>query len=209
MSNLRKLRITLAGEDDRSSIYALRHAVYATELRQHPENAAGQLTDALDASNIYILASMADKTTVGFISVTPPGGNYSFEKYLSREQLPFAVDNDLYEARLLAVDKAHRGGLAAPLLLYAALRWVESQGGRRIVGIGRREVVEMYTNMGFQLHNRQVQSGAVAFELMSVSLKRVNGPLSRYHRMLQRLEANVDWQMGVEFRRPVSATQET
>src|SRR4051812_31178484 len=72
-----RIRIAMAAERDRETLYRMRHAVYATELRQHPENAAGQLRDALDDFNEYILA-WRDGEIAGFVSVTPPGhGRYS------------------------------------------------------------------------------------------------------------------------------------
>jgi acetyltransferase (GNAT) family protein len=196
-----KLRIALAGEVDRPFIYRLRHEVYACELHQHPENPAGQLSDALDAFNSYIVAFASDGRRIGFISITPPDHTYSLERYIARSDLPFPVDAGLYEVRLLAVERACRGSLAAPVLLYASLRWVESQCGTRIMAIGRSEVVSMYGKLGFELHHRQVHSGAVAFELMSVPLDHVSGILLHYEPMLQKLETAVDWQLDVPFRR--------
>jgi hypothetical protein len=39
------LSVRVAGEADREAIYRLRHRVYASELRQHAENAGGRLVD--------------------------------------------------------------------------------------------------------------------------------------------------------------------
>ena len=47
----------IAGEAEREEIYRLRHAIYARELGQHPVNAAGRITDPLDAYNVYIVAA--------------------------------------------------------------------------------------------------------------------------------------------------------
>jgi hypothetical protein len=58
--------------------------------------------------------------------------------------LPFPVDDGLYEIRLLTVLRAHRGSELALLLMYAAFRWVESHGGRHLVAIGRREILDLY-----------------------------------------------------------------
>ena len=76
-----KMLIGLATEQDRPAIYEMRHAVYACELRQHPTNEAGQLSDALDAFNTYLVAKRGAEL-VGFISITPPGRTYSVDKYL-------------------------------------------------------------------------------------------------------------------------------
>jgi hypothetical protein len=43
--------LTLADARDREEIYRIRHQVYATDLGQNPDNAAGRLTDSLDDVN--------------------------------------------------------------------------------------------------------------------------------------------------------------
>src|SRR6266516_3447495 len=129
-SNPGKVTIALATEKERRIIYQARHNIYARELAQHPENARGQLSDPLDAFNVYLTATVGNEL-VGFISVTPPGrGAYSIDKYVPRDQLPFPFDDTLYEVRLLTVRKPHRGRQLAVLLMYAAFRWVESHGGK-------------------------------------------------------------------------------
>ncbi|MGE5073428.1 MAG: GNAT family N-acetyltransferase [Anaerolineae bacterium] len=195
-------RIALASSLDRSLIYRLRHEVYARELHQHPENAAGELSDALDQFNEYVVVFSGAGRLVGFMSITPPGRTYSLEKYIARTELPFALDGALYEFRLLAVEKAYRGGVAASLLLYASLRWVQSQGGTRVMAIGRSEVLPMYRKLGFEFHHRPVRSGAATFELMSLDLDRVPPVLARYTRVLHSLESAVEWRLGIPFYAP-------
>src|SRR5581483_12381039 len=95
-----RTRIALATAQDRAAIYRLRHAVYASELRQHAENAEGRLTDPLDAFNVYLVAKLGN-SVAGFISITPPGRALSIDKYLPRDALPFPCDDGLYEVRLL------------------------------------------------------------------------------------------------------------
>ena len=69
-------RISIADDSDKESIYALRHEVYAEELRQHSMTRNGMLSDSLDAFNKYIVAKI-DGQLVGFVSITPPGfGRY-------------------------------------------------------------------------------------------------------------------------------------
>ena len=143
-----KLVVSLADERDRESIYAIRHKVYAQELRQHPQNQEGRLTDTLDESNTYLVAKREGEIA-GFIAVTPPGhAGYSLDKYFLRETLPLTFDGGLYEVRLLTVTASSRGSQVAMLLMYAALRYVESRGGTTIAGIGRLEVLEMYRRAG-------------------------------------------------------------
>ena len=195
----RRLQISCATDADREAIYRLRHAVYARELGQHPENAEGRLQDALDAFNEYLVAKAGDEIA-GFVSVTPPGhGRYSVDKYLSRADLPFPVDDGLYEVRLLTVCGEHRHTSITPLLLYAAFRFVEERGGTRIVAIGRREVMGLYVRVGLQPLGRRIPSGAVTYELMSVTLDEARAAMARFAPVLRRLRQAVDWQPGFPF----------
>lgn len=168
------------------------------EISQHAENAERRLTDALDEFNIYITASL-DEEIAGFISVTPPGSSYSIDKYLSRDELPFQVDDRLHELRLLAVIPPHRGSQILPALIYAALRWVEAHGGTRIVAIGRREILDIYLKVGMRALGRQIKSGAVTFELITATIREVNEQLARYAPLLRRLELRLDWKLGIPF----------
>src|SRR5206468_927105 len=60
-----RVRLALATEKDRETIYRLRHDVYARELAQHGENGEGRLCDALDDFNTYIVAKVGGEI-VGF-----------------------------------------------------------------------------------------------------------------------------------------------
>lgn len=162
----RRLQITLADAGLRRRLYRLRHGIFATELGQHAENAEGTLSDPIDDFNIYIAALRGD-AILGFISVTPPGHRYSFEKYFARDEWPFAAGDDLYEIRLLSMVREHRGGMAAAFLMYAALRWIDERGGRRVAALGRREVLDIYLRVGLASYDRTVQSGKVTYVLLS------------------------------------------
>jgi histidinol-phosphate/aromatic aminotransferase/cobyric acid decarboxylase-like protein len=193
----------LASDHDRQAIYRLRHEVYARELGQHAANPARSLRDSLDDWNIYLVAKIGDHIA-GFISITPPGpGIYSIDKYTSREALPFAFDNRLYEIRLLTVLRPHRGGELALLLMFAAFRWVEAHGGTRVVAIGRREVVEMYLRAGLEPVGITVRSGAVTYDFLQASTESLRERLTTFGGLMQRLESNTDWRLAFPFRKPV------
>jgi histidinol-phosphate/aromatic aminotransferase/cobyric acid decarboxylase-like protein len=198
-----RILIRLATSEDREVIYQHRHAVYALELGQHTANAEGRLTDPLDAYNVYV-AALLDGVVVGFISITPPGHpSYSVDKYLARSELPFAFDATLYEVRLLTVVPRRRGGdrggEIAGLLLYAAFRWVESNGGRRIIAIGRREVIGLYRRVGLQPLGQRIQAGSVTYELLAACVAELRQHVQRYAVTLRQLEPEIDWQLGLPF----------
>jgi histidinol-phosphate/aromatic aminotransferase/cobyric acid decarboxylase-like protein len=195
----RPLVIALADAADRAAIYRMRHDVYACELGQHPENAAGELRDPLDAFNVYVVARRG-RRVVGFVSVTPPGhGRYSIDKYLQRDELPFPCDAGLYEVRLLTIAPAYRGSPLAYLLMYAAFQYLLAAGGTRVVAIGRREVVNLYRKVGLRPLGRQVACGRVVFELMAGTAQEV-AHAGRRDRLLERMRRRIRWRIEVPFR---------
>jgi histidinol-phosphate/aromatic aminotransferase/cobyric acid decarboxylase-like protein/GNAT superfamily N-acetyltransferase len=199
-----RIRISLATDRERARIYELRHDVYARELGQHPCNDIGVLTDPLDAYNLYLVA-WQDGEIAGFVSLTPPGrGRYSVEKYFLPDQLPFALDGSVYEIRLLTVVREKRRRKLAPLLMYAALRWVEAHGGSRVVAIGRREVLSLYRAAGLLSTGLQVQSGRVCYELLHAPVDAIRAAAGGFAKLLDELEQAVDWQLGFSFRRPAA-----
>jgi hypothetical protein len=71
MSKQGFITLRAANDQDREGIYRLRHDVYAEELHQHNTNARHALIDAVDHSNVYLVAH-AEGELAGFISLTPP-----------------------------------------------------------------------------------------------------------------------------------------
>jgi histidinol-phosphate/aromatic aminotransferase/cobyric acid decarboxylase-like protein/ribosomal protein S18 acetylase RimI-like enzyme len=200
-----KIRVSLASAAERDAIYRMRHSVYAKELGQHRQRADARLIDSLDAFNHYIAATVRG-VLAGFVSITPPGhGSYSIDKYLARDELPFPVDDGLFEIRILTVDPAFRGSPVAGILMYASLRWVEDHGGSNIVLIGRTEVAKLYERVGMRRLGRRVESGAVTFELMGASIAEVQARAEEFAGLLRRLRASVDWALTIPFARRPSA----
>jgi len=196
--------VRIATLAEREEIYRLRHEVYARELGQHAQNKMGSLHDPLDEFNIYILASL-NGVLAGFVSITPPGfGSYSVDKYLCRENFPELAGEGLYEVRLLTVTNRFRRREAAGLLMYAALRWIESQNGERIMAIGRREVLDLYVHVGLEKLGHQIRSGAVTYELLTATVVRMAERIKSFTSLLNRLERVVDWQLDVPFRKPAA-----
>jgi len=196
------LTICVAESKERETIYRVRHEVYARELGQHHTNRSGSLQDSLDERNIYIVAKTQNEL-VGFVSVTPPdGATYSIDKYFSRGQLPFPFDDGLYEVRLLTVLKPQRGGEAAALLMYAALRWVEAHGGTRVVVIGRRELREFYLRSGLKPLELSVKAGAVTYEVLSATTDACRRQMGDFVKLLDRLRRKSDWRLSFPFHQP-------
>jgi histidinol-phosphate/aromatic aminotransferase/cobyric acid decarboxylase-like protein len=199
-----RLAMRLATSEEREAIYRLRHEVYARELGQYAVRPDGRLTDALDAFNIYLVAA-DEKDIIGFVSITPPGhGRYSVDKYLKRDQLPFPVDDELYEVRILTIPETSRRRMLALLLMYASFRWVESHGGTRIMAIGRHEVLSMYHRVGLKNAGPTVQAGAVTYHLLQATMPDIHEALHGIREMLRRVELEVDWQLSFPYRTPAA-----
>ena len=193
--------VKLADAGGRDEIARLRYRVYAEELGQYPRSSDETVRDAVDAHGEYIVVEEADRL-VGFVGVTPPTAPMlGIEKYLSRHTLPFEIDATTFEVRLLTVLAPHRHGDVATRLMYAALRWIEANGGRRLVAIGRREVLGLYLRCGLRETGVPLRLGEVDYELLAGSVDDVR----RYadaSAILRRLERSTDWQLGIPFRLP-------
>jgi histidinol-phosphate/aromatic aminotransferase/cobyric acid decarboxylase-like protein/GNAT superfamily N-acetyltransferase len=197
--------IAVADDADRETIYQIRHQIYAVELSQHQRNQSARLTDPLDTYNVYLKA-VSEGWIVGFVSITPPGHSYSVDKYFAREDFPFPFDDALYEIRLLTVLPSHRFRAVASLLMYAALRWIETRGGTRVVAIGRLEVLSLYEKAGLRSLDRRAKSGAVTYELLTATVPELRQVVERHQRDLRWLERRSDWRLNVPFRAPTSCS---
>lgn len=195
--------LSIAGEQDRESIYAIRHQVYAEELGQHTVSTAGSLRDRLDEVNTYLVAKRG-AAVVGFVSITPPGPHgYSIDKYFPRQGLALTFDEGLYEVRLLTVVRPSRRTDLALLLMYGALRYLESCGAKTVVGIGRIEVSGLYARAGLQRLGPRATAGAVTYDLMAAEVGTLRACAKSLEGVLNRLERSIDWQVtGVPFRAP-------
>jgi hypothetical protein len=63
------IAVSLADERDRARIYAIRHQVYAEELKQHAENATARRIDKLDEVNVYLKARQSPLLSFRIVSV--------------------------------------------------------------------------------------------------------------------------------------------
>ncbi|MFF1439842.1 aminotransferase class I/II-fold pyridoxal phosphate-dependent enzyme [Streptomyces sp. NPDC058295] len=196
----RDLQLRTATSEDLEWIHALRHRVYAQELGQHAPDPAGRLRDGLDGDNVYLVAARG-AVRIGFVSLTPPWlGRYALDKYLTRDELPLLNDGDPFEVRILTVEPRWRATAAAPLLMYAALRWIASRGGRRVVAMGRADLLDMYLAAGLRPVGRTVHSGAVTFEVLTGGVTELTkGATDRYRALLRRFESTVDWRLDMPF----------
>lgn len=191
--------IKIADSTEKREIYKIRHDVYAVELGQHATNPERSLTDKLDLFNTYIMAKK-DNDVIGFISITPPGHDYSMDKYLEREELPFTFDANLFEIRLLTVTEKYRNTKIALALMYASGKLIENQGGVNIMVLGRIGISEMYKKIGYNPIGKEIQSGKVKYEVMRSTCHEMIVTIeNRYRRLLDAIYKTMDWEIGVPF----------
>ena len=200
----RPITIAVASDTDRRLIYRARYELYGRELGQHPANESGELRDPLDSFNVYLLARVGG-VLAGFISITPStDSGYSIDKYFARESLPFTVDKQFFEVRLLTVMPAFRGRELATLLMYAALRWIESNDGTRVAAIGREQLLELYEDCGLERTGMKARCGAVQFELLHATVAALRRRAAELSDLLGRIDRATDWQLHFPFQKPAA-----
>ncbi|MFT5128201.1 MAG: histidinol-phosphate/aromatic aminotransferase/cobyric acid decarboxylase-like protein [Rhodothermales bacterium] len=196
-----RIRVSVASAVERVVLYRLRHDVYCTELGQYEERSDGSLPDAVDIHSHYVIATI-DDTLVGFVGITAPDSpRFSVEKHLG-EAMPVDLDEQTYEIRALTVREEARGSQVAAALMYAAFRWVEAHGGRRIVCIGRREVLGMYLRLGLHATGQALSCGDVTYDVLCAELADIRSALCRSQSQLERMERRLDWGLRLAFRGP-------
>jgi len=197
-----KLILCIASDEDKETIYKIRHNIYAAELNQHSLNSSLQLTDELDVENHYIIAKHQNEI-IGFISITTPNSKkYSVDKYFSRSVIPFLFDDFLYEIRLLTVLKENRNSNVALVLMYAAFRWVQSHAGLNIVAICRTDLIEMYAKAGLKSLNLKAQSGQVTYELSIACIEDLQSIVKKNLWFYESLQNKINWQLPYLFFAP-------
>lgn len=194
------IQVRHATASDLEWVHELRHRVYAEELGQHPRDPGGRLRDGLDAENVYLVAATGTDR-MGFISLTPPWvGRFSLDKYVTRDNFPVLDDEAAFEVRILTVEPRWRNSGVAMLLMYATMRWIASRGGRKVLAMGREDLIDMYATVGFVPVGHTIRSGAVDFEVMTASIARGTAlALGPYADLVERWRTEVDWQLDAPF----------
>lgn len=196
-----RITIRFATPADHEAIFRLRHAVYARELQQYPTQSNDQLPDASILTSRFILACDFQEKLLGFVAITPPQARrYGLEKYVPHERWPLPISDRLFEIRALTVAAEHRRGAAASLLMYAALRWIDSQRGARIIAMGRRDLLPLYQKCGLRRSNITFKAGSAEYEILCGSVHRMARNAERRIRMLTRFERVADWRLDIPFR---------
>ena len=197
-----RISIAVANTSRQRAVYRMRHEVYAAELGQYESLPSGSLPDATDVKTVYITACIGGKV-VGFVGITPPSSPcFSLEKRLSPDEILVTLDDHTFEIRALTTKKSLRGSFVAASLMYAAFRWVEAHGGKRIVSIGRREVLSMYLQLGLKRSGQIFECGAVTYELISAEIGNVAARLQRLRSKVDRMEKRLDWKLDIAFQSP-------
>ena len=191
-----------ATSHDRQQIARLRHEIYSDELGQHPSNSKKELQDDLDAHNRYIVVRTRDGV-IGFISITlPDARSFSIDKYFRREDIPCTIHDKTFELRLLTVREHVRGTNIASLLVYAAYRWIMAHGAKRIVAIGRTDLLPFYERLGMQRTGLTAVSGALKYEFMWADDDLWKPKIKRFAAVIQRFERKYDWSLPFPFSQP-------
>jgi histidinol-phosphate/aromatic aminotransferase/cobyric acid decarboxylase-like protein len=112
------------------------------------------------------------------------------------------VDGSTWEIRLLTVKREERGSEVAWLLMLAAFRWVESRGGKRVMAIGRKEVLGMYEKAAMRRCGMEVVAGEVKYELMTAEVGEIRAVVDGMEQAVRRFEEGCEWRLNVPMRRP-------
>ncbi len=197
-----RLTIAQVSKSDQTAVNRIRHDVYASELEQFDLLESGSLPDRPEVISTYIKCE-CEGELIGFVGITPPSSpQYSIDHYIDRNQVSTVFDAHLYEIRALTVVGTARGSVAAPVLMYAAFRWIQAHGGKRIIAIGHTRVRPMYERLGMRSLGIRFSCGKLQYDILAAHTETIQQELTRFAARLDRLEKQVDWQLEVAFRPP-------
>jgi hypothetical protein len=114
------------------------------------------------------------------------------------------VDEHVWEVRLLTVVDAYRHRGVAPLLMYAALRWVDAAGGRRIVALGRHEVLPLYLKAGLEPTGHVVRPAPCATTCCTAASTGCAPPPAARRDVTHALARGVEWRLPTAMHAPPS-----
>jgi hypothetical protein len=196
---LPRVRVAVANPDQRVAIMQICTQVYAAADPMGLPATPWDLAPVLDQQSVYLIATRAQQV-LGFIGITPPTSpRYALETYIPRDQIPIAFDAHTYELRLLTVDRAHQHSRLAALLMYAAFRWVEAQGGTRIVAVSRRDKLALFEHVGLRPVGPAVRTATGEYLVLSATIRAMHEAQQPLSPFIERLESAVDWDLGISF----------
>lgn len=194
-----RVRLSVANSDQRMSIIQICTEVYERDDSVGLPATPWGLGPVLDQQSVYIIATRGSEV-IGFIGITPPTSpRYALEAYIPRDQTSIPFDDHVYELRLLTVARAHQHSRLAALLMYAAFRWVEAQGGTRIIAASRRDNLSLFLHVGLRPAFIPAQSDAGAYVILSATVAEMRKAQQPLATVIERLAHAVDWELGIPF----------
>ena len=165
--------------DEFEQIFRLNHAVFASELEQHPTQPGERLVDKFHDKNRYVIALAGDQI-IGMIAVNgqPP---FSVAAKLAD---PSALDSygRLLEVRLLAVEPAHRNGVVMAGLMLGV--YEHARDFDAMVISGHVEKAGIYHELGFRDLGPPVPSGEAMYVPMAIRVTDLAERQARWQRRL-------------------------
>lgn len=145
----RPVVLRLLGPSD--TLIRLQARVWTHELAQYrvPKPETGPTCVAVHGDRV-----------VGYIGIVPPGVVSSIDRRSGYTRAP-----DEYEIRALTVDRKFRKRGIASGLMFAAMRYVEVDGGTYIIIQARRELLGMYRSLGFAVDPGTFRVGNVTYHI--------------------------------------------
>jgi len=141
----------VADERDRASIYGIRHQVYAQELNSIRRTGGLPHRQARRDQHVPRGKARGARSQVRRGDAAPTAFGYSLDKYFARERLPLVFDRGRLRSSPPDRHFSQPCSQVAMLLMYAALRYVETLGATTVAAIGPLEVLDIVQARGPQV----------------------------------------------------------
>ncbi len=160
-------------EEEFEAIAKLNYETFVEEIPQHEPNPDGKRVDSYHHENVYVIV-LKDKELAGMVAFRAKRP-FSLDKKIGpvEEHLPEdALQGQLCEVRLLAVDKKHRNGRVFYYLARALADYAYENGYGAAVVSGTVREQKLYNQLGFEPFAEPVGTEEAKFVPMVLTKQR-------------------------------------
>jgi len=158
-------------EDEFQQVHKINYQTFAEEIPQHERNEEGILIDKFHERNTYLIIKKEDEI-IGMVCVcaTKP---FSITQKLENLEKYLPVKGNMFETRLLAVKKEHRGKTAFSGLVGYWYRWWTENGFELTVMSGTLRQMKLYKHLGFIPFGPVVGTKEAPYQPMYLTLDKI------------------------------------
>ena len=159
-------------EEEFQQIHRLNYQTFSEEIPQHEKNEEGILVDKFHENNTYLIIKK-DSEVIGMVCVCDKRP-FSIEQKLEDFESYLPESGSIFETRLLALKKEHRGKTAFSGLVKFWYEYSFKKGYDLSVVSATLRQMKLYRHMGFKPFGPQVGTKEAPYQPMYLFMNKEN-----------------------------------